>query len=196
MSRTAVILRETTETKIKLELCVDGEGKIDIETGIGFFDHMLALFCRHGFFDLSVQAKGDLQVDTHHTVEDVGIVLGKALADALGTKEGIKRYGSAFVPMDESLALCVVDISGRPCFVFDGEFTVPRIGEMDTEMIEEFFRAFCLHSGITLHIRILAGGNNHHKAEACFKAFGRALREAASTDGAIRGVLSTKGMLD
>jgi len=194
--RTALVTRESAETQIKLRLNIDGKGKSQVHTDIGFFDHMLTLAARHGFFDMELTAKGDLEVDCHHTIEDVGIVMGKAMAQALGANEGIRRYGSSLVPMDEALALCAVDISGRSYFVFDGKFTTEKIGGMDTEMFEEFFRAFCQHSKTTLHIRILAGSNNHHMAEACFKAFGRALKEAVSIDPNIDGVLSTKGLID
>lgn len=193
--RTALIERKTAETDIKLELNIDGSGKTSVYTGIGFLDHMLTLFARHGFMDLSVQASGDVEVDSHHTAEDVGIVLGQAIAKALVNKEGITRYGSLMLPMEEALVLCALDISGRPYLAFDGKFSVPRLGMLDTEMIEEFFRAVVIHAGLNLHIKVLDGKNNHHIAEAMFKAFGRALDAAAKIDARIDGVLSTKGLL-
>ena len=196
MDRTAKIDRKTKETDISMELNIDGKGLNDIDTGIGFFDHMLTHISKHGFFNLKVRAKGDLEVDCHHTVEDVGIVLGKCIAKALGDKVGIKRYGSSIVPMDEALVMCALDISGRPLYVSEAKFTVDRLGTFDTEMVEEFFRAVCDNSGINLHIRVLTGSNNHHIAEAMFKAFGRALDEATQIDSRIEGVLSTKGMLE
>jgi imidazoleglycerol-phosphate dehydratase len=195
VQRRAEVKRETTETKVSLSLNLDGTGKTNVATGIGFFDHMLTLAGRHGFFDLDLRAEGDLCVDCHHTVEDVGIVLGKAIAEALGKKEGIARYAHEILPMEEALALCALDISGRPCLVFEGTFTTDRIGDMDTQMIEEFFRAVCLHAGLNLHLRILAGKNAHHVAEALFKAFGRTLCGATRMDPRVAGVLSTKGVL-
>lgn len=194
--RTSLIERNTNETVIKLELNIDGIGKHNIFTDIGFFDHMLTQISKHGFLDLFVNVEGDVDVDCHHTVEDVGIVLGQGIEEALGDKEGIKRYGHAIIPMDEALVLCAIDLSGRSYFNFDGEFTNPRIGEMDTEMIPEFFRALCTNAGMNLHFKVLYGKNNHHIAEAMFKAFGRALDEAASIDPRIEGVMSTKGMLE
>jgi len=196
MERTASLERNTFETKIKVQLNIDGNGVNDVDTGIGFFDHMLINISRHGFFDLDVYADGDLDIDCHHTVEDVGIVFGKCIDKALGSKKGIKRYGQAIVPMDEALVLCALDISGRPLLCFDGKFTVPSLGTFDTEMVEEFFRAVCSNSGINLHIKVLDGKNNHHIAEAIFKAFARALDMATSIDERIDGVLSTKGMLE
>jgi imidazoleglycerol-phosphate dehydratase len=190
------VRRETGETKVALSLCLDGAGNVSVSTGVGFFDHMLTLAARHGFFDLDLRAEGDLRVDCHHTVEDVGIVLGRALAESLGKKEGIARYGHEILPMEEALVLCALDVSGRPCLVFDGSFPAPRIGDMDTETIEEFFRALCLHAGLNLHLRVLAGKNGHHIAEALFKAFGRALSAATRVDPRVVGVLSTKGVLD
>jgi len=196
MDRTAKIDRKTKETDISMELNIDGKGLNDIDTGIGFFDHMLTHISKHGFFNLRVKAKGDLEVDCHHTVEDVGIVLGKCISRALGDKAGIKRYGSSIVPMDETLVMCALDISGRPLYVSEAKFTVDRLGSFDTEMVEEFFRAVCDNSGINLHIRVLTGSNNHHIAEAMFKAFARALDEATQIDSRIEGVLSTKGVLE
>jgi len=195
MERKADIKRKTYETDISLSLAIDGEGKSKINTGIGFFDHMLILFSKHGFFDLYIEAMGDLNVDGHHTVEDVGIVLGQALKEALGEKKSIRRCGTSFVPMDETLAMVSVDLSGRPFLAFDASFNSPGIGNLDTQLIEEFFRAVVFNSGITLHIRVLYGKNDHHKAEAIFKAFGRALDDAVKPDIRITGVMSTKGIL-
>ncbi len=195
MSRFAEIRRKTGETEIELSVSIDGSGKGEIDTGVGFFDHMLVLFAKHGLFDMKLKALGDLKVDAHHTVEDVGIVLGQAIKEALGDKKSIKRYGTFFVPMDETLAMVSLDLSGRPFLVFDARFTSDKVGEMDTELVEEFFRAVAFNGGITLHIKILQGSNNHHMAEAIFKAFGRALDEATRLDGRIEGVPSTKGML-
>ncbi|ENK0836970.1 imidazoleglycerol-phosphate dehydratase HisB [Clostridium botulinum] len=191
----AKIYRKTSETEVKSEINLYGEGKYDIKTGIGFFDHMLNLMARHGLIDVKLEAKGDLQVDSHHTVEDVGIVLGQGFKEALGDKKGIKRYGTSFVPMDEALASVSIDISGRPYIVCDFNFTVEKLGEMDTELVEEFLRALAFNAGITLHARILYGKNNHHMIEAVFKALGRALREAIDRDEKINGVMSTKGTL-
>lgn len=196
MARVSVIARETKETKISLKLNIDGRGESDIKTDIGFFNHMLTNVSRHGFFDILLNAQGDTDIDCHHTVEDVGIVFGKALSQALGERRGIKRYGDAIIPMEDALVLCAIDISGRPYLQFDAVFTTPHIGAMDTEMIEEFFRAVCLHSGLNMHIRVLSGKNNHHIAEAMFKAFAKALDEAVSMDRRIEGVLSTKGVLE
>ncbi|BAQ13516.1 putative imidazoleglycerol-phosphate dehydratase [Clostridium botulinum] len=191
----AKVYRKTGETEIKSEINLYGEGKYDIKTGIGFFDHMLNLMARHGLIDVKLEAKGDLQVDSHHTVEDVGIVLGESFKKALGDKKGIKRYGTSFVPMDEALASVSIDISGRPYIVCDFNFTVDKLGEMDTELVEEFLRALAFNAGITLHVRVLYGKNNHHMIEAVFKALGRALREAVDRDEKINGVMSTKGTL-
>jgi imidazoleglycerol-phosphate dehydratase len=191
----AKIYRKTSETEVKSEINLYGEGKYDIKTGIGFFDHMLNLMARHGLIDLKLEAKGDLQVDSHHTVEDVGIVLGQSFKEALGDKKGIKRYGTSFVPMDEALASVSIDLSGRPYIVCDFNFTVEKLGEMDTELVEEFLRALAFNAGITLHARVLYGKNNHHMIEAVFKALGRALREAVDKDERINGVMSTKGTL-
>ena len=194
-SRVASCSRVTKETQIEMTLNLDGTGKTDISTGIGFFDHMLSGFARHGLFDLTVKVTGDLEVDSHHTIEDTGIVLGNAIRKALKNKKGIKRFGSCILPMDETLVLCAVDLSGRPYLVFDGEFTVERVGYMDTEMVKEFFYAVSYASGMNLHIRVLSGGNNHHMIEAMFKAFARALDEATGYDPRITDVLSTKGSL-
>jgi imidazoleglycerol-phosphate dehydratase len=195
MQRRAQVTRSTFETKIDLSLNLDGAGNGSAATGVGFFDHMLTLAARHGFFDLSLKAEGDLHVDCHHTVEDVGIALGKAIAEALGTKEGIARYAHEILPMEDALVLCALDVSGRPYLAFEGTFAASRIGDMDTETIEEFFRAVCLHAGLNLHLRVLAGKNAHHIAEALFKAFGRALSGSTRLDPRVVGVLSTKGAL-
>lgn len=191
--RTAEIKRKTKETDIEVFVKLDGEGKVSINTGIGFFDHMLTAFGVHSGIDLQVDVTGDLYVDGHHTVEDTGIVLGQAFAKALGDKVGIARYGSAFVPMDEALGFCALDISGRPFLVFNAEFNDDRIGEYDTCLTEEFFRAFAFNSGITLHIRKEYGKNDHHVAEAIFKAVAHALKEAMEIKG--DKILSTKGVL-
>jgi len=188
--------RVTGETNIKLQLKLDGCGKYDIYTGVGFLDHMLALFSRHGFFDICVNATGDVEVDSHHTVEDVGIVLGEAIRECLGDKKGIKRYGDAIVPMEEALALCAADISGRPYLSFDARFNSGMLGNMETEMVEEFFRAVCVHAGLNVHIKVLAGKNDHHIAEAIFKAFAKAMDAASAYDERVEGVLSSKGMLE
>lgn len=196
MERKATIKRETKETNISIELNIDGKGINEIDTGIGFLNHMLTHISKHGFFDLKIKAVGDLDIDSHHTIEDVGIVLGKCIKEALGDKAGIKRYGSSILPMDEALVLCAVDISGRPIYISNAEFTVERLGSFDTEMVEEFFRAVCINSGLNMHIKVLDGKNNHHIAEAMFKAFGKALDEATQMDSRIEGVLSTKGTLE
>jgi imidazoleglycerol-phosphate dehydratase len=195
VERRAKISRKTNETDINLSMKIDGSGKGVIDTGIGFFDHMLNLFARHGLFDLDVKAVGDLNVDSHHTVEDVGIVLGQAIKEALGQKESIKRFGSSYVPMDEALSLVVVDLGGRPFLAFDAKFSCDRVGAMDTEMVEEFFRAVAFNAGMNIHIKVFYGSNNHHIIEAIFKAFGRALDEASRLDGRIDGVMSTKGTI-
>ncbi len=196
-NRRAEISRETSETAITVALCLDGEGRADIATGIGFLDHMLTALARHGLFDLKVQAKGDLHIDFHHTTEDVGIVIGQCLRQALGDKRGIRRYGAAVIPMDEALAEAAVDISGRPFLAWSVSFAQPKIGEMDTELFEEFFRALAFNAGITLHVTQKAGTNAHHVAEACFKALARALREAVEPDPrAISAIPSTKGVLE
>lgn len=195
MERQADVTRKTKETDISVALNLDGSGKSSIDTGIGFFNHMLDGFARHGFFDLDIKIKGDLQVDGHHSVEDAGIVLGTAIKEALGGKTGIKRYGSSILPMDDALALCAVDLCGRPYFVFDCEFTAERVGELDTELVREFFYAVSYSAGMNLHIKMLSGVNNHHMIEALFKAFARALDEATGKDTRIKDVLSTKGSL-
>jgi imidazoleglycerol-phosphate dehydratase len=193
--RRSSLKRETAETSISVDWALDGRGSADIETGIGFFDHMLALFGKHGLFDLSVKARGDLAVDAHHTVEDCGIVLGSALKEALGAKEGINRYGSAFVPMDEALAHVAVDLSGRAYLVFNAKFPKAAAGDLELELVEEFFRALSGKAELTLHINLLYGSNAHHMAEAIFKASARALCQAAGFNERVEGVLSTKGIL-
>ncbi|WP_337605990.1 imidazoleglycerol-phosphate dehydratase HisB [Claveliimonas sp.] len=195
MERTASVKRTTKETDIEIILNLDGTGKTDIQTGIGFFDHMLDGFARHGLFDLTVRAKGDLEVDCHHTVEDTGIVLGTAIIQALGDKAGICRYGNFMLPMDETLILCAVDLSGRPYLNFDASFTPGRIGDLDTEMIREFFYAVSYSAKMNLHLKMLDGGNNHHIAEALFKGFGRALLQAVRKEERIEGAWTTKGTL-
>ena len=195
MARTADYVRKTKETDISLHLNLDGTVSSSIHTGIGFFDHMLDGFARHGLFDLKVNVAGDLAVDCHHTIEDTGIVLGNAIKEAVGDKKGIRRYGSCILPMDETLVLCAVDLSGRPYLVFDGEFTTDRVGYMDTEMVKEFFYAISYTAGMNLHIRVLSGGNNHHMIEAMFKAFAKALDQATVIDPRITDILSTKGSL-
>ena len=195
MNRTAEITRTTKETDITLKLDLDGSGAADISTGIGFFDHMLEGFSRHGFFDLSCKVQGDLHVDGHHTVEDTGIVLGKAIAQAVGDKKGIRRYGSFILPMDDALALCAVDLCGRPYLNFDCTFPVERVGTLDTELVREFFYAVSYSAGMNLHIKMLDGLNAHHMIEASFKAFAKALDQAVSFDPRITDVLSTKGSL-
>lgn len=193
--RCAELTRKTKETEISLKLNLDGTGENSISTGVGFLDHMLCLFSGHGSFDLYLECKGDLFVDGHHTVEDIGIVLGKSISDALGNRESIKRFGTSFVPMDESLAMVSLDLSNRPFLYFEVPFSTSRVGEMETEMFEEFFRALVVNSGMTLHVKLIHGKNNHHIIEAVFKAFARALKEAVTIDSSIQGVLSTKGLL-
>ena len=195
MVREAIIKRKTKETDIRLELAIDGTGKSEIDTGIGFFDHMLSGFAKHGFFDVLLKVTGDLEVDGHHTVEDTGIVLGMAIRQALKDKKGIRRYGSFILPMDDALCLCAVDLCGRPYLNFDCNFTCEKIGALDTELIREFFYAVSYSAGMNLHIKMLSGMNNHHMAEAMFKAFAKALDEAVSLDERIEDVLSTKGSL-
>ena len=194
-ARRAEIERKTAETQISIKLNLDGEGTCDIATGIGFLDHMLTLLAKHSFMDLTVKAKGDLEVDSHHTVEDIGIVLGEALREALGDKAGIHRYGNCFIPMDETLAQVCLDFSGRPFLVFGAEIPKILLGNYDTEMTEDFFRAVAMHCGLTLHIRVLYGSNVHHIIEAIFKAFARAVAEAAAVDPRVKGVMSSKGVL-
>lgn len=193
--READYTRKTKETDIRLSLKLDGSGKAEINTGIGFFDHMLEGFARHGLFDLNVKVTGDLKVDCHHTIEDTGIVLGNAIRKAAGDKKGIRRFGSIMLPMDETLVLCAVDLSGRPYLVFDAEFTTDRVGYMDTEMVKEFFYAVSYTAGMNLHLKVMTGGNNHHMIEAMFKAFAKALDEATQVDERITDILSTKGSL-
>ena len=193
--RISALSRKTKETDISVSLNIDGAGKAQINTGVGFFDHMLEGFSKHGFFDLKLQCEGDLEVDCHHTIEDCGIVLGNAIKEAVGDKKGIKRFGSCILPMDETLVLCAIDLSGRPYLVFDGEFTAESVGYMDTEMVKEFFYAISYSAGMNLHIKVLNPGNNHHMIEAMFKAFARALDEATTYDPRITDILSTKGSL-
>ena len=193
--RTASIERNTFETKIKMSVNLDAQEPVDIDTGVGFFDHMLILFARHSRLSLVVKVDGDLHVDSHHTVEDVGIVLGQAVKEALGDKAGINRYGTSFVPMDETLGMASLDLSGRSYLVFDASFDNPKLGAFDTELVEEFFQALAFNLQMNLHLKILHGKNSHHKAESLFKATGRALREAITINPDIKGVNSTKGML-
>jgi imidazoleglycerol-phosphate dehydratase len=193
--RQAKFSRETKETSIGGELKLDGSGRHSIDTTIPFLNHMLILMTAHGLLDLKLKASGDTEVDLHHTVEDVGICLGKALKQALGEKKGIRRYGTAFVPMDESLGSAHVDLSGRPCLVYHCSLRRKKIGNFDIELVKEFFQAFVNNAAITLHVQIAYGSNGHHMVEALFKAFGRALRQAAAKDERVRGVLSTKGRL-
>lgn len=193
--RTASITRKTSETDITMTLNLDGSGMSSVNTGIGFFDHMLKSFAKHGFFDLNINVKGDLIVDCHHTIEDTGIVLGEAVKQALGDKKSIRRYGSMLLPMDETLVMCAIDLSGRPYLNFNGSFTTDRVGYFDTEMVREFFYAVSYSAGMNLHIKQIDGDNNHHIIEAMFKAFAKALDEAVSIDPRIVDVLSTKGAL-
>lgn len=193
--RTATCVRKTKETEIEITLNLDGTGKNNIHTGIGFFDHMLDGFARHGLFDLNVEVKGDLQVDCHHTIEDTGIVLGTAIREAVGDKAGIKRYGHMILPMDETLALCAVDLSGRPYLRFDADFTVEKLGDFDTEMIKEFFYAVSYSAMMNIHLKIMDGENNHHMAEALFKSFGKALDMATMEEPRIKEAWTTKGSL-
>ena len=194
-SRSASVVRETLETTVTVQLNIEGNGQARIETGIGFFDHMLNLFVKHSGFSMDIQADGDLTVDCHHTVEDVGIVIGQALAQASGDKAGIRRYGQIFLPMDEALALIVVDFSGRPFLAFEAELGQGCVGEFDVEMVEEFLRAIAVHGGLTLHVRMMAGKNRHHMIEAIFKALGRALAQSLEIDPRVQGVPSSKGTL-
>lgn len=195
MARSTTVNRKTKETDIRMILNIDGTGQADVSTGIGFLDHMLEGFCRHGFFDLKCKVDGDLHVDGHHSVEDVGIVLGQAIKEAIGDKKGICRYGFFLLPMDESLALCAVDLSGRPYLAFDCQFPAQRVGDLDTELVREFFYALSYSAGMNLHIRMLSGGNTHHMIEAIFKAFAKALDQACGLDERVTGVPSTKGVL-
>ena len=194
-NRKATIDRVTKETNISTTLDLDGTGVYQVDTGIGFFNHMLEGFARHGFFDLKLSCKGDLMVDCHHSVEDCGIVLGQAIAETVGDKKGIRRFGSCILPMDESLVLCAVDLSGRPYLSCDAEFTQERVGDFDTEMVREFFYAVSYSAGMNLHLKVITPGNHHHMIEAMFKAFAKALSDAVSLDARIGGVLSTKGSL-
>ena len=193
--RQSELKRKTAETDIYMSLDLDGSGKSDVQSGVGFFDHMLEGFARHGFFDLKVRIDGDLQVDGHHSVEDCGIVLGQAIREAAGDKKGMKRFGQCILPMDETLVLCAVDMGGRPWLNFDAAFTAERVGYLDTELVHEFFYAVSYSAGMNLHIKVLDGQNNHHIIEAMFKAFARALDEATGMDERITDVLSTKGTL-
>lgn len=193
--RQATVTRKTGETDINMRLVLDGSGRANVNTGIGFFDHMLISFAKHGLFDLDLTVKGDLIVDCHHTIEDVGIVLGEAIKKALGDKKAIRRYGDIILPMDETLIMCAIDLSGRPYLVFDGHFTSDRVGYFDTQMVQEFFYAISYSAGINLHIRQISGENDHHIIEGMFKAFAKALDEAVMKDPRITSVLSTKGSL-
>ena len=196
MARTATVTRNTRETQITLTIDLDGTGRADLHTGIGFFDHMLSGFARHGLFDLTVKVTGDLEVDSHHTIEDTGIVLGQAIAKAVGDKQGIKRFGSFMLPMDETLVLSALDLSGRPYLVYDLDLSTPQVGYFDTQMVKEFFYAVSYSAMMNLHIKQLAGSNDHHIIEAAFKAFAKALDEATQYDSRLSGqVLSTKGSL-
>lgn len=195
VSRIGKSERETKETKVSVDFKIDGEGNAQIDTGIGFFDHMLEGFCRHGLFDLSVSCEGDLHVDGHHTVEDCGIVLGEAIKEAIGDKKGIKRYGNMILPMDDALCLCAIDLCGRPYFSYEADFPTERIGYLDSELIREFFYAVSYSCGMNLHIKVISGINSHHIAEAMFKSFGKALDMATMFDDRIKDVLSTKGTL-
>ena len=195
MNRTATIERITNETRIKLSLTIDGSGEAKICTSVPFLDHMLNLFARHGLFNLEVEACGDIDIDFHHTVEDIGIVLGEAFKQALGDKKGIRRYGQASIPMDETLASVAVDISGRPYLVYHVNLPKVKIGEFDVELAREFFQAFANHCGLNLHINVMYGDNVHHIIEACFKAFARAMDAASQMDPRIKDVMSTKGVL-
>lgn len=196
MERIGKIARTTKETAIEVSVALDGSGKAEVSTGVGFLDHMLDAFARFSLTDIAVKCTGDLHVDAHHTAEDVGICLGKAIREALGDRAGIHRVGSAYLPMDESLAFAAIDISGRPYLVFNCDFAGPACGQMDTQLFEEFFRAVTFNAGLTVHLRVEYGRNDHHKAEALYKAFGLALREAAALDPRVQGVPSTKGSLD
>lgn len=194
--RTATKKRETFETKIQASVNLDDGSNVNIKTGVGFFDHMLDLFARHGRIGVEVNVDGDLHIDSHHTVEDVGIVLGQLIKEALGDKVGINRYGTSYVPMDESLSRVVLDISGRPFLVLHADFKNPKLGNFDTELVQEFLQAFAFQAGITLHVDVLYGDNTHHKIEAIFKALGKSLREAITKNPEIKGVNSTKGLIE
>ena len=194
-NRRATVERKTQETDIKVDINIDGSGTSKVQTGIGFFDHMLNGFAKHGFFDIDVTCNGDVEVDGHHSVEDTAIVLGQAISKALGDKKGIKRYGSMILPMDDALVLCAIDLCGRPYFSMDAEFSSPMVGEFDTQLVREFFYTISYSAAMNLHIKVLSGLNDHHKIEAIFKAFAKALDEATSYDPRITDVLSTKGAL-
>ena len=194
-TRQSQVSRNTSETDITMKFCIDGTGKAEISTGIGFFDHMLNSFTKHGLFDMNLNVKGDLYVDTHHTIEDTGIVLGQAIKEAVGDKKSIKRFGSVILPMDEALVLCSLDLSGRPYLVMDAEFTTEKVGYFDTEMVKEFFYAISYSAGMNLHFKVLSGSNNHHIIECMFKAFAKALDEATIKDLRITDLMSTKGSL-
>jgi len=196
MKRKAEISRKSLETDISISLCLEGQGNINIKTGIGFFDHMLTLLAAHGGFDIRLQCTGDLEVDGHHTVEDIGIVMGKAFSKALGDRKRILRFGTFFVPMDECLAMVSLDISGRPYLHYEVPPMSERVGDFDTQLVEEFLRAFCVHGGLTLHVRVLYGKSTHHIIEAIFKSLGHALKIAVSLDLVFKDVPSTKGILD
>ena len=193
--RIATVQRDTKETNIRLTLNIDGSGECSVDSGIPFLDHMLHGFAKHGLFDLNAKIRGDVEVDSHHTIEDTGIVLGEAIKRAIGDKEGIQRFGHAILPMDDALVLCAIDLSGRPYLSSDLTFTAEKIGDLDTEMVQEFFYAISYSAGMNLHFKQLSGKNNHHIAECAFKAFARALDMAVTTDDRITGVLSTKGTL-
>lgn len=193
--RRAKIARKTKETDITIDFSIDGSGQADIKSGIGFFDHMLEGFTRHGLFDMTAEIKGDIAVDCHHTIEDTGIVLGNAIKKAVGSKMGIKRYGSFMLPMDETLVLCAIDICNRPYLSFDADFPTEKIGYMDTEMVKEFFYAISYSAGMNIHIKVINGGNSHHMCEAMFKAFAKALDEATTIDPRITDIMTTKGAL-
>ena len=195
MARIAEVERYTSETSIEIQLNLDGSGITQIDTGVGFLDHMLDGFARHGLFDLSVKCDGDLQVDDHHTIEDIGIVLGQAIAKAVGNKKGIARYGSRILPMDEALVLCAIDLCGRPYLSFDGAFQGEKMGQMSTQMVKEFFYAVSYSAMMNLHLKVITPGNDHHMCEAMFKAFGKALDMATQFDPRITDVLSTKGVI-
>ncbi|MEI6132250.1 MAG: imidazoleglycerol-phosphate dehydratase HisB [Bacillota bacterium] len=195
MNRTSTVVRKTKETQIEMTFNIDGIGKYEVSTGVGFLDHMLELFTKHGMFDMNLKCTGDTHVDAHHSVEDIGIVLGMCIKEALGDKKSIVRYGSMMLPMDEVLALVSLDLSGRPFLQYKVEFANELVGDMETELVEEFFRAVSTNAGMNLHIKLLEGGNNHHVVEAIFKAFAKALDKATQTDERIKGVMSTKGSI-
>lgn len=195
MSRQKEITRETAETSIHMNFSIDGTGKTEIDTGVGFLDHMLVLFTKHGLFDLAVKCNGDIEVDQHHSVEDIGIVLGQAFHECIGTKAGIDRYATISVPMDEALSTVSIDISGRPFIVYNVEGLKDKVGDFDTELVEEFFQAFVSHAKVTLHINLQYGKNSHHIIESIFKAFGRALSAASTVNPNVKGIPSTKGLL-